>query len=244
MTLSVRTTHKAACLLLAASMVLAGCVTTASRPSNPSQQQNALYEYAESFPAQAAIGGAVIGALIGCAAGALSADDNAGAACATWGAVGAAGGAALGAAGGYIIAENQKQYASEEQRLQGLSEGADRELQSARRARAAAERVTVAHRTEIANLRNKYNSGQASREQLQAAVNEAKYDRDQIARAKGGLEAQIGLLDEEVRKQRQAGANVPNKLLAQRNELKTERDRLERQIQALNGEISAAEAIA
>jgi len=100
------------------------------------------------------------------------------------------------------------------------------------------------HKAKIGGLRDKYNAGQTSRERLQAAVDEAKYDRDQIARAKGGLEAQIGLLDQKMREQEQAGGAVPTKLVRQRNELQSERDQLDRQIQALNGEIQAAEAIA
>jgi len=96
MTLPVRNAHRATCLLLAAALTLSGCVTTGARPDRPSQQQDALYNYAESFPAQAAIGGALLGAVIGCAAGALTADSDAGAACATYGAVGAVGGAAIG----------------------------------------------------------------------------------------------------------------------------------------------------
>ena len=244
MTFPPRTARHAICVFLAGSLALSGCVTTASRPNNPSQQQNALYDYAESFPAQAALGGAVIGAMIGCGLGILTAENGKGAACATYGAVGAVGGAALGAAGGYIIAENQKEYAREEDRLNALSDGADRELEAARRARAAAERVTVAHRSKIASLRQSYNAGHVSREQLQFAVNEAKYDRDQIARAKGGLDAQIGVLDEKMREQQQAGRSVPSKLLEQRNALQSERDQLDRQIQALNGEIQKTEAVA
>lgn len=229
-------------LFLAASLLLSACASSGTRPSNPSAEQSSLYNYSDSFPAQGAAIGAVAGAILGCAIGAL-ASRNKGAGCAIGAAAGGVGGAALGAGGGYLARANQQRYASEEQRLASLTRAADLELEQARNARRDAEQIVQGHRSKIASLQEGYKARAVSEQTLERAVEEARYDRDQIARASEGIEGQISEIQSSI--DQSAGSNSPNlrALVQRRNGLLAERNMLNQQLVALDIEIDRAEAL-
>ncbi len=228
-------------LILTAALLLSACAS-GTRPSNPSAEQSALYNYTDSFPAQGAAVGAVAGAILGCAIGAI-ASRNKGAGCAIGAAAGGVGGAALGAGGGYLAAANQRQYANEEQRLYSLARAADLELEKARNARRDAEQIVASHRTKIASLQEGYKARKVSESSLERAVEEARYDRDQIERASGGIEDQISDMQDAI--DSAAGSNSPNlrALVQRRNALLAERNLLNQQLVALDIEIDRAEVL-
>ncbi len=229
-------------LILAAAMLLSACASSGTRPNNPSAEQSALYNYADSFPAQGAAIGAVAGAILGCTIGAL-ASQNKGRGCAIGAAAGGLGGAALGAGGGYLVGANQREYASEEQRLYAMSKAADVELAKARNARQDAQQIVAGHRQKIASLEEGYKARKVSEASLERAVEEARFDRDQIERVSSGLEDQISAVQSSIA--RSAGSSSPNlnALVQRRNALLNERNLLNQQLVALDIEIDRAEAL-
>ncbi len=232
----------ATALLLVSALLLSACTSSGARPRNPSAEQSALYNYADSFPTQGAAIGAVAGAILGCTIGALASKNEA-AGCAIGAAAGGAGGALLGAGGGYLIAENQRQYANQEQRLDGLTKAADLELDKARNAGKNAQQIVQGHRLKITTLQEGYRAKKVSEASLEHAVEEARYDRDQIGRASEGIESQLSVIDDGITAA--ANSRSPNfqTLVQQRNALLNERNMLNQQLVALDIEIDKAEAL-
>ncbi len=229
-------------VLLAAALVLSACASSGSRPSSPSSEQSALYNYASSFPAQGAAIGAVAGAILGCTIGAL-ASSNAGSGCAIGAAAGGAGGALLGGAGGYLVSENQRQYANQEERLYYLSRAADRELAKARNARQDAQQIVTNHRTQLASLEEGYKAKKVSEQSLERALSEARYDLEQIERASEGLQSQIDVVSDGIAQAQNSGSPNAQALIRQRNALIAERNLLDQQLVALDIEIDRGEAL-
>ncbi len=236
------TAKRTTALLLVAAMVLSACASSTRRPSNPSSEQSALYDYAESYTTQGVAIGAVAGAILGCTIGAL-ASKNKGRGCAIGAAAGGAGGALLGGAGGYLAAENQRQYATQEDRLYGLSRAADVELSKARNARTDAERIVANHRTKIASLEEGYKARKVSEETMERALQEARYDRDQIERASENVESQIEVMNDGITQAANSGSPNTQRLVSQRNALLAERNKLNQQLISLDIEIDKAESL-
>ncbi len=237
-------THaRLASLALAAALGLSACASSGTRPANPSNDQEALYDYAGSFATEGAVTGAILLGAVGCLAGVLVADSNALAGCAIGGAAGAAGGALLGGGAGYIVGANSDYYANEEARLRGLSEAAEFELLDARRARQGAENAVTGHRERLGQLKARVKSGNASKKALERALEVARYDQDQIGQARDGLEDQISELDSGIWQAQERGVRIPRELVQQRNALVGELKRLNQQYNALTAEIEGAETL-
>jgi hypothetical protein len=230
-------------VLVAASLAVGACAGGGMFGPGPrSADQASLDDYAESYTVQGATLGAALGAVLGCAAGLLVDSDSGTGSSMGNCAVGAVGGGALGAmagaAGGQIIAANQQQYASEEGRLEALNQSAGAELEKARAARAAAERLVAGHTAELRALKEEAARDEAAVGRLETALEEAEYDRDQMMRAREGLEEQVAILDEAA-----AEPGASRQLVKRRDELRRELSLLDRQIDALTGEIEDAEGV-
>ncbi len=236
------TPARLASIAFAAALGLSACASSGTKPVNPSNDQAALYDYADSFATEGAVTGALLLGAVGCLAGVLVADANALAACAIGGAAGAAGGALLGGGAGYAIGSNADYYANEEARLRALSEAAEFELIDARRARQGAENAVAGHRERLGQLQASVKAGTANRKALERALEVARYDQDQIGRAREGLEDQISELDNGIWQAQERGVRIPSRLTKKRNDLVGELNLLNQQYNALTAEIEGAEA--
>lgn len=231
--------------LLIVVMSLAGCATGAGEPDDPlgnaADDQRTLQDYASSYPARGALYGAGIGAAAGCASVILSDDRDIGS-CLKRAAVAGAVGAAAGAATGYVVRDRQDRYAVDESKLKDRLDQAEQDVADAREAGDAAQRVVAEHRSAIARLESEVARGDASHEELEHAVGEAREDADQIRQARSGLAQQVASMDAELADLQQRNIETPAELAHHRDELRQELARLDQQLQALTGAADVADA--
>lgn len=201
--------------------------------------RRALDRFAAGYPAQGALYGAGVGAAAGCASVLLS-DDRDLKDCLGRAAVGGAVGAAAGAATGYVVRGRTDRYAVDETRLRERLRASERDVAAARAAGDAAARVVAERRAELARLEEGVETGRARRAELEQAVTGAREDARQIARARAGMDRQVAGLDREVGELRDRGVDAPPELVSQRDALRQERDRLDRQLETLAGATESA----
>lgn len=226
-------------------LALVACASVDGEPDDPlgsaSDDRRTLQDYAAGETAQGALYGAGIGAAAGCAS-IILADDRDLESCLKRAAVGGALGAAAGAATGYVIRDRRDRYAVDEGRLEERLRLARAEVEEAQEAGDAAQRVVADHRATIERLESEVARGEASHEELEHAVSEAREDAEQIRQARRGLERQVASMDAELAELRERRIEAPAELAHRRDELRQELARLDRQLQTLTGVADVAEA--
>jgi len=216
---------KSVLIPLVAGILLAGCQTNPTQTDDSGGYTTGSSSTSTSDTnrtrAEGAIGGAVIGGLLGLAIG----GDSKGAL------IGAAVGAGAGLIVGNEIAKRKQQYASEEDFL-------DAEIASAREYNATAVAYNNKLRRNIAQLdrdtqllTSRYRAGLASRDDL---VNERDNLKGEIASAKkvyGNLEKEYEIKVAILEEQKKKGANTPQvrALEAEVSQLKKNMDQLQSQ---------------
>lgn len=199
------------------------------KEENQTAEQKALYGYSDDrakknvFGKRMAVGGGILGGLVGC----QFAND-----CKKGAAIGALAGAAIGGGSGYLLGKRQDDYADEYDYLDAKVEGAELELAEARSARKASEKIVDTRKKNLAKLRKEYQTDKSKQEALAKEIGEATYDAEQIAVAKNAVDANIKNLEEDL------AAFPPEtpqskKLAQQKAELVSERDKLNKQLAEL-----------
>lgn len=159
-------------------LILGGCSTmTSVGPLSESEQR--LREQSKKYTTMTQ--GALIGAVLGAAVGAAVGQDAGSAA------IGAAAGAALGATTGYYVAEKQKQYASEEERLTSMIADVSRENQDLTAYLTTVHKYVEESTRKIAEINGQYQNQQISRDHAKSQLTRIVENRQQIADAIASL---------------------------------------------------------
>ena len=221
-----------------AAVVLVGLAACA--PGQADAGRRTLRDHASGLPAQGALYGAGIGAAAGCATVLLDGDDRDLKHCLRRAAAGGALGAAAGVAAGYVVQRRSDRHALAEAALGARLREAGRELDDARRAGDDARRAVRRHEAELARLEDRVARGGAGRAELVRAAAAAREDAGRIRRARDGAGREVARLEAEMAGLRGRGVGVPAGLARARDELRRERDRLDRQLWTLTGVADAA----
>jgi len=221
-----------------AAAVLVGLVVYV--PCQADAGQRTLRDYASGLTAQGALYGAGIGAAAGCATVLLDGDDRDLKRCLRRAAAGGALGAVAGAAAGYAVQRRSDRHALTEAALEAQLQEAGRDLDAARRARGNAQQAVRRHEAGLTRLEGRVSRGEARRAELARAVATAREDAGRIRRARDGVGGDVARLEAEMAGLRGRGVGVPAGLARKRDELRRERDRLDRQLRVLTGVADAA----
>ena len=162
-------------------------LSQSERDPNPSADQKNLYSYADNYRLQ----GAVVGGLVGAVAGCLVAKNVMKSDCPKGVVYGAAIGGGIGYVVGGRVGQRQDIYAQKEADLSSKLAAAEADLADAKRARAAAERVVSARKTELTSLKRDYKRNRISRNEYVKRVGYATKDLEALTASKKGLEMQI-----------------------------------------------------
>ncbi len=218
-------------------VALGACATSRgfnSGDAGLTPEQRALRTEAERFN-QTMGEGAVVGALLGAGIGALAGRRNplAGAL------VGAAAGAALGAGAGYLVAAQNEQYASSEQRLNAQIGAARQDVARYQTAAINAQRVADMHRANIARMNAEYRAGRISAEQYRNRAAGIRSDLGAMSALIQENEQLVQAYEQEIANLQRQGANT-SQMVTARNDLLRQRQALQAQYDSLLSAVDQA----
>lgn len=209
-----RTAFAPVALLVASAVTLAGCNTTGAGGGSG------------MTASRAGQGAAILGGT-GAVLGALFSDNKAEGAL-RYGLIGAL----VGVGAGLLVDAQMESYASEEQRLEAMTEAARTE---ARKSRENVRTITAAvnrHKQTVSALQARYDRGRLPAEEVRRQLAAMQADRAKINEAYQATDRSVEALEAEIERQRRNGANTAE--LAQiRRQLIDDRNKLRRQLAAL-----------
>lgn len=231
----VRGRPRVVALTLAATVGLSACASSTPSADAPdiSENQKTLRTEASRFNETVALP-AVIGAVGGAVLGGLLCHKDR-AACAGGG---AAAGALIGGGAGYLVALQNEKFANREEELRARTNAAKQEVERFDRVIAATNGVITEHKQEIAVLRQRYRTGQASKSDYQKRV---AILNDDIGALKVNISANQKNIDTINADLQRLGRDGTSGLAADRDKLLREQNIMKKQLTELTG---LSEAIA
>jgi uncharacterized protein HemX len=211
---------------ITAALMLSACATTGANDASLTPDQRALRDHTANYTAT----GAVAGAALGCLAGVLLSGKNKGAGCAA----GAVAGGALGAGVGYYQAQRQNAVGQQSVDYRAERDALNREVEKTKTTVAAAHRITVEAKNDISRLKRQAASSQANQRQLEERVRLAKDDHAEMEKVAKGIQGTIDQLEQDIRSGH-GGKNGDDHLDVKRRQLIEERNKLQRDMRALDG---------
>ena len=210
-------------------------LNSAERTATPSADQAQLYNYSDNYAVQSGMMGGFVGALAGC----LIADYLLDASCSEGMLIGAPLGGVAGAVIGSRIGERQEVYRDQEASLNTKLTTARSDLEDARSARVAAERVANSHRTRLTQLQADYDREAISQSEFEQEIGYMMEDIEALTAARNGLNGQIELLREQID---QSQTTPEERAEAQRiiADLQTESDQMTEALNAMTGNVQTA----
>lgn len=244
MTISTMKRLKTGAIVVMAAATLSACVTTGPRPTQANmsadERQLASYageDYVEKYALQAGLAGAAGGAIAGCII-ATVAGANCEQGALIGGGIGGLAGTLYGVDAGRQTAQLAEQQLGEEQALAVAAQ----ELEDARASNRAAQAVVLEQGRRLTSLRERMEAGAASREQYDAALEEAKQAEMLIGGSRDKLRDSLGDIEGRIAAERDRGGDTA-KLKATLESLKAEADSLDRQLAVLTSDREATEAL-
>lgn len=219
------------CMIVGAALLSACAGTSNPWQGSSNPDERVLGEYSAEYVATGALVGAAGGAILGCVLGEIIGSD-----CGTWALVGGGAGALAGGVYGYSVAEDTAQYASVQERVQVQQGAAQEELNAARRARAAAQRLVNRELTTLKSLRTNLAANQISAVTAENQLEQAQVLQEQLQVASARIQGSIDAMNEDIAAAQRGGV-PPQALIQNRNALQQEKRQLDEELQNLTREI-------
>jgi outer membrane lipoprotein SlyB len=190
------------------------------------RQQQVEYERIQ----EGTVGGAVIGGLIGAGLGLALGGKNRGQAALIGGLAGAGAGAAIGNSHAQNVNAQTRQVSAQQDQYRSAIETADRRIAQFRKMNATAQRIVADDTATISELNVQYASGRVTAQHFKSQIDEVRGNLQSLEKTQGDMDNQIAAMD-------RAAAQGNTQAGPRAAELRTEKARLEGQLDRLRSAI-------